>query len=704
MVTGHASFSVLFWDVDIDFEVEWGDAPAPALPSVGSARSGRRARGTGELAGPAPGRRRGARHACASLDHRTTCSRIRSGELSVLQRVVPLGIDIDRVGRLVPVRRQQLRHLRRRDRRGARSSRRAFREEHFARGEYLDLPKRRSCRRRPSNGSAPESSSSTDDFTSPADQVGFDPEFETLYLGEPEAGERGVVPRVDPAAPGAASARLPLAAASRREARGRRHARHQGRARRAVHASPTPALGRTAAQRRRARYTEASQLRPRRGRRDRRSKPPSWWRGHELPIPALGSARPRVRDHRPRPRWARRSQRGRASRSGVTLTRAAPPRRPPALRARATSSASTRDRSCAPSRARGTTNFAPNQFAAIEFDPPDFPWMFTPARPGANDRLRPWLVLVVVASNSRGRHRREPRPAASPADDRGPAVPASELPDLRESWAWAHAHMVEDDGGRRRRRTTWPRTRSQRLAARCALADSSPIATTSRCLVPAFEAGRLAGLGQPVPEPDRRPNRPGARRQRRRHGRAAALLPLGVPDRPGRRLRVAGAKARPAPGPRHRRARARCSSAMPTRRCRRFPPVAGGHRRARRSPAGARAGDRRRARPRARAVLRRRSIAPRCRRPRTSLDGRRRPTAGGASRRPSTGAGTPGSTSLAPASCRSGSATSTPTPGTAPPPVSAPRSSGPTRSATWMRPGSRSATSSPRTSRSTSRG
>jgi len=42
------------------------------------------------------------------------------------------------------------------------------------------------------------------------------------------------------------------------------------------------------------------------------------------------------------------------------------------------------------------TDFEPNYFAAIEFDLPDFPWMFTPARAGAQERLRPWCVLVVL--------------------------------------------------------------------------------------------------------------------------------------------------------------------------------------------------------------------------------------------------------------------------------------------------------------------
>src|SRR5919202_3818957 len=43
-----------------------------------------------------------------------------------------------------------------------------------------------------------------------------------------------------------------------------------------------------------------------------------------------------------------------------------------------------------------STDVEPNYFASIELDPPDFPWMFTPARAGAQDRLRPWCVLVVL--------------------------------------------------------------------------------------------------------------------------------------------------------------------------------------------------------------------------------------------------------------------------------------------------------------------
>src|SRR5512146_1484564 len=79
------------------------------------------------------------------------------------------------------------------------------------------------------------------------------------------------------------------------------------------------------------------------------------------------------------------------------------------------------------------TDFEPNYFPAIEFDRPDFPWLFTPARAGTDGRLRPWLCLVAVR-----------RAAATLRVDRSLPLPVleirepeHELPDLSESWAWA---------------------------------------------------------------------------------------------------------------------------------------------------------------------------------------------------------------------------------------------------------------------------
>ena len=46
-----------------------------------------------------------------------------------------------------------------------------------------------------------------------------------------------------------------------------------------------------------------------------------------------------------------------------------------------------------PSGAQGTE---PSFFCMIEFDRPDFPWLFSPGAADAQGRLQPWLALIVV--------------------------------------------------------------------------------------------------------------------------------------------------------------------------------------------------------------------------------------------------------------------------------------------------------------------
>ena len=146
-----------------------------------------------------------------------------------------------------------------------------------------------------------------------------------------------------------------------------------------------------------------------------------------------------------------------------------------------------------------TTNFESNFFPLIEFDRPDFPWLFTPAKPGAGERLRPWICLVVVRkrpSVTLGRTETSPLPVlefTSPV--------AEDLPDLDESWAWAHAQVVGSATD------TVPTLKSA--------IENAPARTVSRlvcprrldpdvayiaCVVPAFDVGRKAALGFPITE------------------------------------------------------------------------------------------------------------------------------------------------------------------------------------------------------------
>ncbi|WP_404392583.1 DUF3892 domain-containing protein [Humibacillus xanthopallidus] len=131
-------------------------------------------------------------------------------------------------------------------------------------------------------------------------------------------------------------------------------------------------------------------------------------------------------------------------------------------------------------------------FACVELDNPDAPWAFTTGGPDGDGRLRPWLVLVVVPA--------PPADVTRKADHPLPVLtcPQSELPDLSESWAWAHAQLAvsNDAEGPEGALAATERSLSRIIAPRRLIPGADYVAA----LVPAFEAGRLAGLGLPLDE------------------------------------------------------------------------------------------------------------------------------------------------------------------------------------------------------------
>jgi hypothetical protein len=145
------------------------------------------------------------------------------------------------------------------------------------------------------------------------------------------------------------------------------------------------------------------------------------------------------------------------------------------------------------------TDFEPNYFPAVEFDRPDFPWLFTPAQADATGRLRPWLCLVVVQKQDGVTLQINKTSAGLPVlDIAPPARPGRELPDLSESWAWAHSQVT---GSARNAESI-----KSALAGDPALTVSrllcprrlDPSTEYLACLVPAFDLGCKAGLGQPI--------------------------------------------------------------------------------------------------------------------------------------------------------------------------------------------------------------
>ncbi|GAB2831282.1 hypothetical protein GCM10027176_39520 [Actinoallomurus bryophytorum] len=151
------------------------------------------------------------------------------------------------------------------------------------------------------------------------------------------------------------------------------------------------------------------------------------------------------------------------------------------------------------------TNFDPNFLPFAEFYDEDFPWRYSPdvADP-ATGRLRPWLALVVLTE--------EEFTGAGPAPGRPlPFITVTDLnvlPPADQIGAWAHVHVnrtvtasegetVSDD-----MTAVLPRLASV-LAENPDLACSrvmcprrlDPERSYHAFLVPAFETGRLAGLG-----------------------------------------------------------------------------------------------------------------------------------------------------------------------------------------------------------------
>lgn len=136
----------------------------------------------------------------------------------------------------------------------------------------------------------------------------------------------------------------------------------------------------------------------------------------------------------------------------------------------------------------GSLAMPPNLFPSVEFSSADFPWSISPGAPDANGRLQPWLALIVVAAPAGN-------PLATVADAKLPAIEVArnELPSMAEMSLWAHTQI----------RDGVPATEEvirqgiARVLSPCAL---EPTSRYLACLVPTFEAGRLAGLGKPVPD------------------------------------------------------------------------------------------------------------------------------------------------------------------------------------------------------------
>jgi hypothetical protein len=135
------------------------------------------------------------------------------------------------------------------------------------------------------------------------------------------------------------------------------------------------------------------------------------------------------------------------------------------------------------------TGVEDNYLALVELARPDLPWLFTPASANNQNRLRPWMVLIVVDASTVSLEPGTPLPRITVND--------SQLPDLNDSWAWAHGQVTVDDPATAAQALVPPSggaAISRLLCPRRLVKDTSYLA----CLVPATLIGAQAGLGLPL--------------------------------------------------------------------------------------------------------------------------------------------------------------------------------------------------------------
>ena len=146
----------------------------------------------------------------------------------------------------------------------------------------------------------------------------------------------------------------------------------------------------------------------------------------------------------------------------------------------------------------GITDYEPNYLPYVEFYEENFPWSYTPAR-AVNSRLRPWLILLVL-ERSEFEIKEFPEAPLRAITHGENEIP---FPDESQTWAWAHVHINETldqsdqnpDFGKQLFNIVNdvdPNLASSRIVSSRYLKENTPYRAF---LIPAFEQGRLAGLG-----------------------------------------------------------------------------------------------------------------------------------------------------------------------------------------------------------------
>ena len=158
------------------------------------------------------------------------------------------------------------------------------------------------------------------------------------------------------------------------------------------------------------------------------------------------------------------------------------------------------------------TNFESNYLPYIEFYDEDFPWRYTPAAPDmATDRLTPWLTLAILKEGdfTEGKNLKDKPLSYITVQNASAKFPAAD-----QLWAWAHVHVNESLLDKI---VAAPGDDAAVVTTLQSILNNNPDHASSRILcpikldantayhaflIPTFETGRMAGLGQSMKAAD----------------------------------------------------------------------------------------------------------------------------------------------------------------------------------------------------------
>ena len=145
----------------------------------------------------------------------------------------------------------------------------------------------------------------------------------------------------------------------------------------------------------------------------------------------------------------------------------------------------------------GVMDAEPNYFPLIEFDQPDLPWRYTPAKATNGDRLTPWITLIVLADD-------EVDGVVAPegrAFGQVKIKDAAVLPKHGQLWAWAHVQVAGESGADAARVAQLLDTDPDRVISRIMSPRRLlPKQAYTAFLVPTFQRGVVAGMAQDPPD------------------------------------------------------------------------------------------------------------------------------------------------------------------------------------------------------------